>query len=227
MKNMLIVFMTVCLTAGCATCKVPATSHPNTKGWQDLFKADLSNANFPKGVWTLEDGSLTASKDVVIWTTNDYQNFILDLEFKTAPAANSGVIVYSVDTANWIPGAVEIQILDDYAAKWAKADPTWKCGAIFGHLAPEKFVVKKPGEWNHYTITCVGQKIDIVLNGEHITSMDMSKWTSSQKNPDGSAIPSWLSKPMSALPTKGKIGLQGKHGDAPIWFRNIKIKELK
>lgn len=31
---------------------------------------------------------------------------------------------------------------------------------------------------------------------------------------------------MGLLPPKGKIGFQGKHAGAPIWFRNIKIKEL-
>jgi len=67
----------------------------------------------------------------------------------------------------------------------------------------------------------------VLQNGEHIISMDMSKWTSAKKNPDGSDIPGWLSKPKAELPTKGKIGLQGKHAGAPIWFRNIKIKELK
>jgi hypothetical protein len=35
-----------------------------------------------------------------------------------------------------------------------------------------------------------------------------------------------LNKPLSSHPTKGAIGLQGKHGGAPIWFRNIKIKPL-
>ena len=44
---------------------------------------------------------------------------------------------------------------------------------------------------------------------------------------DGSEIPSWLSKPLADLPTQGHIGFQGKHAGAPIYFRNIKIKELK
>ena len=54
-------------------------------------------------------------------------------------------------------------------------------------------------------------EIDVVLNGKHVTSMDMSKWTSAKKNPDGSNIPGWLNKPKAELTTKGKIGLQGKH----------------
>ena len=54
----------------------------------------------------------------------------------------------------------------------------------------------------------------------------MSKWTSNKKNLDGSDVPSWLSTPLSELATNGYIGLQGKHAGAPIWFRNVRIKEL-
>jgi hypothetical protein len=202
-------------------------THPDVSNWQGLFTPDLSNAVFPEGIWTFENSILTASKDQVIWTAGDYDNFTLDLEFKTDAGTNSGVIVYCSDTRKWIPNSVEIQIADDYAEKWAKSPGTWHCGAIFGHLAPSKSMVKKPGEWNRFTITCLGQKIEVVLNGEHVTSMDMSQWTSAKTNPDGSEIPKWLSKPLSEQPTKGKIGLQGKHAGRPIWFRNIKIKELK
>jgi len=201
--------------------------HPDSSDWENLFAEDLSNAVKPEGVWTVSDGVLTASEDKAIWTAKDYDNFILDLEFKTAEGTNSGVIVYCSKPDNWIPNSVEIQIADDYADKWAKSPKTWHCGAIFGHLAPTKSMVKKPGNWNRFTIKCVDQNIEVTLNGEKVTSMDMSKWTSAKTNPDGSEIPSWLSNPLSELPTKGKIGLQGKHAGAPIWFRNIKIKELE
>ena len=171
-----------------------------------------------------------------IWTKKEYQNCIIDLEFKNGPNANSGVFVYGSDIT---PGkwthSVEIQILDDYGDKWTKDDKakkwykvpaSWKCGGIFGRLAPSKQVVKKAGQWNRMTVTCQGQKIWVLLNGEQVTAMDMSKWTSGTKNPDGTPIPPWLNKPLAELPTKGHIGLQGKHGGAPIYFRNVKIKEL-
>lgn len=201
--------------------------HPDTSKWANLFRADLSNADRPEGVWTFSDGVLTASEDQAIWTMKDYDNFILDLEFKNAPGTNSGVVVYCSDMKEWIPNSVEIQIADDYAEKWAKAPKTWHCGAIFGHLAPSKSMVKKPGEWNRFTIRCVDKQIDVMLNGERVSSMDMKLWTSAKTNPDGSEIPPWLNKPLSKHPTKGRIGLQGKHAGAPIWFRNIKIRELK
>lgn len=203
--------------------------HPDTSRWESLFTADLANADKSEGVWTVSDGVLTASKDQAIWTKRDYDNFILDIEFKTAPGTNSGVVVYCTNTqgSKWIPNSVEIQIADDFAEKWAKSPKSWHCGAIFGRLAPTKSMVKKPGEWNRFTITCRDKKIDVMLNGEKVTSMDMSLWTSAKTNPDGTEIPSWLNKPLSKHPTKGKIGLQGKHAGAPIWFRNIKIRELE
>jgi 3-keto-disaccharide hydrolase len=205
---------------------LPPRTHPDTTGWKDLFQKDLSNSKYPKGIWTFDDGILTASEDQAIWTDRKYDNFILDLEFKTAHESNSGVIVHCSDREDWIPNSVEIQIADDYAEKWAKSLKTWQCGAIFGRLAAKESRVKKPGEWNHYTITCRGRMIYVVLNGELVTTMDMNRWTSATKNPDGSEIPSWLSKPAAELATRGYIGLQGKHAGAPIYFRNVKIKEI-
>ncbi|HRX11872.1 MAG TPA: DUF1080 domain-containing protein [Draconibacterium sp.] len=191
-----------------------------------LFTDDLSNADYPAGVWSIEDGVITATEDQCIWTQREYENFILELEFKTAEGTNSGVIVYCTDTENWIPNSVEIQIADDFAKQWAEADKTWQCAAIFGHLAAKKSMVKKPGEWNKMIVACKDKIIHVVLNGTTVTEMNMSLWTSGTKNPDGTDIPSWLSTPFAELATKGKIGFQGKHAGAPIWFRNIKIKEL-
>jgi hypothetical protein len=218
----LVLAMLVCFTATWAFAEEKAAD----KGWKDLFKADLSDAVYPKEVWSVEDGVLTATKDEAIWTKDDYENFVVELEFKTAKGTNSGVIVYCSDEKNWIPNSIEIQIADDFADQWAKSAKTWQCAAVFGRLAPTKSVVKKPGEWNKMRVTCKGPSIVVELNGEKVTDFDMKKWTDAKKNPDGSDIPAWLSKPAAELPTKGKIGLQGKHAGAPIYFRNMKIKAL-
>ncbi|HMH35059.1 MAG TPA: DUF1080 domain-containing protein, partial [Puia sp.] len=163
----------------------PGYIHPNTTetGWTSLFNNDLSNAIFPKGVWTLNDGIFTASKDEALWSEKAYDDFILDLEFKNAEGTNSGVIVHATDMTEWIPHSIEIQIADDYAAEWSKAAPSWQCAAIFGHQPASKHVVRKPGEWNHYTITCKGKKIWIALNGELVNVFDMNAYTSSKTNP--------------------------------------------
>lgn len=196
------------------------------KDWSRLFKDDLTNAIYPKGVWSVSDGILTAAKDEAIWSEKAYDNFVLDLEFKNADGTNSGVIVHASELENWIPHSVEIQIADDYSKEWSKAPANWQCAAIFGHQAATKKLVKKPGEWNHYTITCKDRKIWVALNGELVNSCDMSIYTSAVDNPDGTKAPQWLSNPMATLPLHGHIGLQGKHAGAPIYFRNIMIREL-
>lgn len=137
------------------------------------------------------------------------------------------MIVHCTDPDNWIPNSVEVQIADDYAPQWAQAPATWQCGAIFGHLAARKRAVRQPGEWNRYTITCIDREIWVLLNDQLVNHMDMNRWVSGSHNPDGTAIPSWLNKPFATLALEGHIGLQGKHAGAPVWFRNIRVRELE
>ena len=209
--------------------QIPPKKHPDTSApeWEDLFVPDLSNAIRPGNVWKVEDGVLTATEDQALWSGKEYDNFILDLEFKTAEGTNSGVIVYASDIDNWIPHSVEIQIADDHAEQWANSPASWQCGAIFGHLPASESRVKKPGKWNRFTIICQDKMIWVMLNGKTVTEMNMGLWTSAKTNPDGSEIPEWLSTPFAELPTNGYIGFQGKHAGAPIWFRNIRIRELE
>ena len=156
-----------------------------------------------------------------------YENFILDLEFKTDVNTNSGVVIYCTDKGNWIPSSIEIQIADDHHPEWQSYPEYWRCGSIYGHKgANEQLVVKKPGAWNRMIVTAKGQQIDIELNGKHIVSANLADWTSGTTNPDGTEIPEWLPIPYANMPTKGYIGLQGKHGESNIWFRNIQLKQL-
>jgi hypothetical protein len=205
----------------------PLKAHPNSKGWADLFAPDLSNALAPAGVWSWNDGQLTPKdKDEVLWTKKEYENFILDLEFKLEPGGNSGVLVYCSDLQNWIPNTIEIQLLDDASPKWANIPPNWKCGGIFGHSVPLKSAVKKAGEWNRMTIRCQGPLISVLLNGELVTDVNLKDWKSGKKSPDGSDIVDFEPRPLAEMATKGRIGLQGAHGGIPTHFRNLKIKLL-
>lgn len=212
---------------GCCVERQAVTLHPDSTHWQPLFAADLGNADFPAGVWFFDErNSLTATKDEAIWTKGDYENFVLDLEYMCDPAANSGVLIYCDDIKNWIPNAVEVQILDDNNPHWANEQPFARNGGLYGHLPPKVNNVRPAGEWNRMTITAVGKALKVVVNGEVTVDTDLSQWTSASKNPDGTTIPRWLSRPWADLPTKGKIGLQGKHGNAAIFFRNVRIKSL-
>ena len=202
--------------------------HPDTDGdeWTDLFAPDLTDAVGPKGIWSVQEGILTASEDEILWTGAVYGDADIDLEFMMGPAANSGVFVYGSHLVDWVENSVEIQILDNGADEWLEVPANWKAGSIFGHVAAGKETVKPDGQWNRMTIRTQGRDIWVVLNGELVTHMNMDEWTSGTTNPDGSAIPDWLAVPKAKLPSYGHIGLQGKHGDAPIYFRNLRVRRL-
>lgn len=197
------------------------------KRFKPLFERDLSNAEYNSDVWSFNQDILTASEDETIWTKNEYENFILDLEFKNDINSNSGVIIYCTDKNNWIPNSIEISIADDHHEFWQSLPENVRCGSIYGHKAAnEQLVVNEPGIWNRMIIRAEGQQIDVTLNDKHIVNANLADWISGTQNPDGTEIPSWLPTPYAELPTKGYLGLQGKHGESGIWFRNIKIMKL-
>jgi hypothetical protein len=205
---------------------IPSCSQTGTD-WQPLFGEDYAGADFVEGSWEIRGDVIIAHEDQVIWAEGEYEDFKLALEFMNDTGTNSGIIVYCTDQDNWIPNSVEVQIADDHYEEWGSGPKYAQCGAIYGHLpATEQKVVREPGQWNSMEITCRGQRIEVVLNGKKVTDMDMAQWTSGTVNPDGSPIPEWLPKPFANLPTRGSIGLQGKHGEASIRFRNVKIASL-
>lgn len=197
-------------------------------GKLDYANLEWSHDAFDSGVWTKDaSGVMTASKDAAIWSESEHENFVLDFEYKLDPGANSGVIIYASDTKNWIPGSVEIQLLDDNAPKWKKDAPFLKNSSLYGHLAPSAAPAKPAGEWNHMTVFANGQSVKVFLNGVKTIDADLSRWTSAKKNPDGSDIPPWLSVPWAEVPTKGRIGFQGMHGGAKPYFRSVRIARAK
>ena len=204
---------------------IPPKTHPDSSKWANLFAKDLSNAIFPKGIWYWENGELTATKDMNIWTKKEYQNCIIDLEFKNDPGSQQRRVRlrqrhHAQEVDSQLRGDPDSRRLRRQVGErqprqeMAKVPPSWQCGGIFGRLAPSKQTVKKAGEWNRMTITCHGPED---LGDAQRRAGDRDRHVEvdlRQKNPDGSDIPPWLNKPLAELPTKGHIGLQGKHGGA-------------
>lgn len=230
LPSLITLFFAVLAGAGCKGYSASSAADQAGSKWRPLFADDLSNTTLADKnndrAWVLESpGTWRSDIDRMLFSRESYENFVLDLEFNNAPGTNGGIILYCSDVAKWVPNSVEVQIADDTYPKWS-ADPKTRCGSFYGRQAATKFLVKKPGEWNHCTVTCVGRKVKVELNGETVNRFDLARFTDAKTNPDGSKAPGWLSKPPAGLPQKGRIGLQGKHGDAPIRYRNIRIREL-
>ena len=208
------------LLAGSVWSPAAPKNHPDTTGWQDLFAADLANADMKPGSWVVEDGVLVAKTHDTIWTKKSYDNFILDLEFKVAKESNSGVFLRSGNTKDAL-SALEVQVHENTdGALYGMV------GAIYNAQPPSKPMQKPVGEWNHWTITCQDNHVSLVFNGEEVFNVDLNDWKEAHKNPDGTK--NKFAKALKDFARKGPLGLQGLHGkaQAPVWYRNIKIKEL-
>jgi hypothetical protein len=189
-------------------------------GWRPLIADDLSDCVLAPGGWTMVEGVFSPKEGGDIWTKARYGDFVLDLEFKLEKNTNSGVFVRTGSIEEWLHTAIEVQVLDSYGKKEVGRED---CGAIFDCLAPRVNAVRPPGEWNRYTITCRGNMITVVLNGERIIEMDLNRWTEAHKNPDGT--PNKFNTAYKDMPRSGHLGLQ-YHGH-PVWYRNAKILPLQ
>jgi len=214
MKTFVLTLLAASLLSG-----LHAADHPDTTGWKELFAPDLSNAVGAEK-WSNEGGVLVAKDHDTLWTKDAYGNFILDLEFKVAKESNSGVFLRSGDIKN-VLSALEIQVHES-----ADGAQYGMVGAIYNAKPPTKNMAKPVGEWNHFTITCKDSLVTVIFNGEEVIHADLNDWPEVKKNPDGT--PNKFPVALKDFARKGPIGFQGLHGkaQAPVWYRNLKIKVL-
>ncbi len=146
---------------------------------------------------------------------------ILDLEFKVIAESNSGVFLRSGDIKN-VLSALEIQVHDS-----ADGSKYGMVAAIYDAMPPSKSAAKPVGEWNRFTITCKGPLVTVLFNGEEVINANLDHWPEVKKNPDGT--PNKFPVALKDFARQGPIGLQGLHGkaQAPVWYRNVKIKVIE
>jgi hypothetical protein len=208
-----------------------ANSAPDKDGFVTLFNGkDFTGWTMgPDKSWVIENGVIALKREKYdgreynadyLWTVDQYDNFILELEFKIPEQANSGIFLRTPDLSDPVYTGIEVQVANSYGRKNLNRQGT--AGAIYDLLAPSSNPVKPPGEWNHYRITCDKNKIIVVLNGQQIIDMDLDRWTEPRKNPDGSE--NQFGTALKDFARKGHIGFQD-HG-RPVWYRNSRVKRL-
>jgi len=130
---------------------------------------------------------------------------------------NPAVMVKLTDSA----GQTTDQIVYADAAKTDAPGP-YRFTYTPGHWLPDKDIRKPVGQWNHYKITAKGPRITIELNGTTIVDIDLDRYTTPGRNPQGTF--NKYPVPARDLPRRGYIALQD-HG-RPVSFRNVMITPL-
>jgi len=169
----------------------------------------------PNSKWVIENKVLACSEGAgMIWTKERFGDFILDLEFKTE--GNSGIFVRTDNPKDCVQTGFEMQVYKP--VKWPGKH---SCGALYDALAPARELTRN-GRWNHVTIIAVGPRLTFFLNGAQIVDVDLNKWTTGNKSPDGSK--NKFRTALKDFKREGHIGFQD-HG-SNVWYRNVRIKQL-
>lgn len=195
-------------------------------GWHTYLQDTISSQ------WTIENGAMFFKPDPDknqginnLITDNTYKNYELSLEWKISIDGNSGVFYGVLEDEKFVVPYMtgpEVQIRD-YTNVDDFTDKQQMSGAIFGIVGIKNDVANKAGEWNHFLI-----KIDhdsnegrVTLNDNEVAKFPVNgaDWDNLVEN---SKFKDWDG---FGITQQGHIGLQDHGHD--VWFRNIKIRELK
>jgi len=190
-----------------------AGEHPKSDAWTDLTSPDHWRST---DGWVFEGDVIAMPKKGAgwLWSEAKYEDFILSLEVKTT--GNSGIFFRTAPN-NPVHGGFEFQVLRPSE----KDDPgRHDFGALYDIKAPQTNA-SKPG-WNEVWLKCEGSILHAKLNGETVWRVDISRWTTPRRNPDGSK--NKFKNALAELPRNNHIGFQD-HGH-PVAYRNVRIKRL-
>jgi hypothetical protein len=203
----------------------PGPAGEQDDGWVKLFNGkDLSGWSVfldpkkkvdPAKVFTVQEGIIVCEGTPFgyLITDKEYENYMLKVQWRWGKKVhgkvrNSGVFVHVVGPNKIWPKAVEAQLMADHAGDFwlvdnfkLTVDPKRQDQKTKRHFYRMKdHVEKEVGEWNQYEITCKGDSIRLVINGQLVN--------------EGT----------EAELSKGRILLQSE--GAEIHFKDVALKQL-
>jgi type 1 glutamine amidotransferase len=185
--------------------------------WQSLFDGKTLNGwvqRNGKAKYTVEDGAIVGttvlnSANSFLCTEKMYTDFILEVEFLVEPGMNSGIQIRSHSYKNYNNYRVH-----GYQVEIDTSTRAWS-GGIYDEARrgwlfdlkdkPAAQAAFKQGQWNHYRIEAIGNRIRTWVNG--VPAADLT----------------------DDMTAKGFIALQvhaSKEADKKIKWRNIRIQDL-
>ena len=216
------------------------TTKEKKEGWVLLFNgSDFSGWRQCNGVdmpknWVIEEQAMkvftgegkkpgSGAKGDILYGEKKYKNFELSIDWKASKMANSGIFF----NVREVPGkpiyfaAPEIQVLDNVDATDNKV-ASHLAGSLYDMIAADPSTVNPAGTWNTIVILVNDGKVTHTQNGVKVVEYELwtPAWDELVNNSKFKNFPGF----QEGIAKEGFIGLQD-HG-YPVWFRNIKIREL-
>lgn len=180
------------------------------EGWTGAVKA-----------YQVKDGAIeldvSSNASGNLYTSEEFDDFILRFEFKLTEGANNGVGIRAPLGGDAAYEGMEIQVLENSHSKYEGLKPWQYHGSIYGVAPARRGYQLPPESWNYEEIQVRGRELRITLNGEVILDVNLDEATK-----DGTL--SGRDHPGLGR-TGGHIAFCG-HGDE-VAFRNIRIRPLE
>jgi hypothetical protein len=234
-----IMFWTAIVLYACTSSSTSQSDQPSSDSsneWKQLFDGKSTagwrsyNSNAIGAAWKVEDGvlfldnSITTKEDRGDIITNDeFEDFEFSIDWKIDSCGNSGIFFNVIEdpkySAVYYTGP-EMQVLDNNCHPDAKIIKH-RAGDLYDLISVNKETVKPAGEWNEARIVSKDGNYEFWLNGTKTVEFKMhdQKWNEMVSASKFATMPDF------GKASKGHIALQD-HGDK-VWYRNIKIRELK
>jgi hypothetical protein len=219
LKSTIITLAASFLVSGCST----NAHQEEPSGWKVLFDGKsidafrgFRQASFPTNSWVVEGGALKSlpKRQVDLITREQYGNLELELEWKVAKAANSGIMFHvSEQESKMYVSGPEMQIVDD-ADTEDGMNPKTSAGSHYDLIAPKNKQCHPAGEWNRIRLIVRGSHVEHWMNGAKILEYELGSEPLKALIAD-SKFKAW---PRFANEKTGHIALQN-HGNS-VWFRN-------
>jgi hypothetical protein len=194
-----------------------ADTKVSTSATDLLEGGDLTRNWTTTGNWKLGgDGAVTLTPrpgeqgwtrwTAYLWSNKSYGDFEIEFEYMVEKKGNSGFYFRVGDVNDPVEKGIEVQIYDSASQPADTPLNDHDSGGVIPGVPPTKRTAKPAGQWNKFVITNKADKLKVVLNGETVNEIDLTKGK------------------LASRPKAGKIGFQD-HG-LPLSLRNIRIREL-
>jgi hypothetical protein len=216
------------------------TKKEKNEGWVLLFNGkdfdgwrQYNGTSMPAN-WKIDDEAMmvftgegkspgSGANGDIIYADKKFSNFEFSIDWKASDMANSGIFF----NVREVPGkpiyyaAPEIQVLDNENATDNKV-ASHLAGSLYDMIAADPATVHPAGEWNTIIVRVEEGKVTHTQNGVKVVEYELwnPAWDELVANSKFKDSPGFT----EGISREGYIGLQD-HG-YPVWFRNIKIREL-